>query len=153
MHSHCIYIFDEADGDHLVFRIANYFKHQLFPAQYGFLDEHLADQAGGYATACYCAQFLHIVDQTTARAAHCIGRPHHDGVAQFRCHPLCILNGIDSLTFRHIYPQSIHRLLEGNAVLAAAYGIDVHADHLHAVLLKYSVVCQFGAEIESRLAA
>ena len=43
MYPHGVNVLNETDGDELVFRVADNFQFQLFPAQHGFLDEHLAN--------------------------------------------------------------------------------------------------------------
>ena len=47
MDAHGIHVFDETDGDHLVFGVTDDFQLQLLPAEHRFLDEDLADHAGG----------------------------------------------------------------------------------------------------------
>ena len=44
MHPHGVDVFDEADGDHLVFGIPHHFQFQFFPAQDRFFDQDLSDQ-------------------------------------------------------------------------------------------------------------
>ena len=91
MHAHGIHIFDEADGDHLVLGVAHDFQFQFFPAQHGFLDQDLADHAGGDAAAGDDAQFLDVIDQAAAGAAQGVGGPDDHRVAQFRARPFRLL--------------------------------------------------------------
>ena len=51
VHAHRIDVLDEADGDHLVLGVAHDLELQLLPAEHGFLDQDLADQAGRDAAA------------------------------------------------------------------------------------------------------
>ena len=74
MHAHGVHVLDEADGDHLVLGVADDLQLQLLPAEHRFLDQDLADQAGGEAAAGDHAQLLDVVDQAAAGAAHGVGR-------------------------------------------------------------------------------
>ena len=58
MHAHRIHVFNEANRDHLVFRVANHLQFQLFPTHHRFLDQHLSHHAGGQPAADHEPQFL-----------------------------------------------------------------------------------------------
>ena len=47
MDAHRIHVFDETDGDQLVFGVADDLQLQLLPAEHRFFDQDLADEAGG----------------------------------------------------------------------------------------------------------
>ena len=83
VHAHGVDVLDEADRDHLVLGVADDLQFQFLPAEHGFLDQDLADQAGGEAAAGDDAQFLDVVDEAAARAAHGVGRTDDDRVAEF----------------------------------------------------------------------
>jgi len=44
--THGIHVFNDSNSDHLILRIPDHFQFQFFPAQYGFFDEYLVDNAG-----------------------------------------------------------------------------------------------------------
>ena len=136
VHAHGVHVLDEADGDHLVLGVAHHLELQLFPAQHRFLDQHLADQAGGDAARRDRAQLLHVVDQAAAGAAHGVGRADDHRVAQLGGNGLGLLHAVGGLALGHLDAQAGHGLLEGEPVLAALDGVEAHADDLDAVLVQ-----------------
>ncbi len=119
-----------------------------------FLDQDLADQAGRQAPAGDGAQLLHVVDQAAAGAAHGVGRPDDDRVAESarrssppprRCRR--------SRSAACRCPGCFIVSLKAMAVLAALDGIDLHADDLDAVLLEHARLGQLRREVQPGLAA
>ena len=105
MHAHGVDVLDEADGDHLVLGVADDLELQLLPAQHRFLDQDLADQAGGEPAAGDDAQLLDVVDQPAAGAAHGVGRADDHRVAQLRGDLLGLLDAVGRLALRHVDAQ------------------------------------------------
>jgi hypothetical protein len=134
VHAHGVHVFDEADGDHLVFGVANDLQFQLLPAEHRFLDEDLADHAGRKAAAGYHAELLDVVDETAACAAHGVGRPDDDGIADLGGDLFRLLDAECRGAFGHVDPQPLHRFLEDDAVLALLDGVGLDADDTDAVL-------------------
>ena len=60
-------VLDEADGDLLALGVADDLQLQLLPAEDGFLDQDLSDEAGGQSPAGDGPQFLDVVDQRRRR--------------------------------------------------------------------------------------
>ena len=83
-------------------------------------------------------QLLHVVDQPAAGAAHRVGRADDDGIAELRGDLLGLFHACGDLAARHVDAQPVHRLLEAMTVLAALDGVDLHADHLDAVLVQHA---------------
>ena len=142
MHPHGVHVFDEADGDLLVLGVAHHLQLQLFPAQNRFFHQHLAHQAGGQAAAHHHPQFVHVVDQPAAGAAHGVGRPHHhrDSPVPWRTlrpAPRCRRSRL----LGHLDAQAVHGPLEGHAVLAPLDGVHVHPDHLDPVFFQHPLAC------------
>ncbi len=74
---HGVDVLDEADGDLLVLGVADDFQFELLPAQDRFLDQDLADEARRKPRLAIVAEFLDVVDETAAGAAHGVGGPDH----------------------------------------------------------------------------
>ncbi len=150
---HGIDVFDEADGDHVVFRVADDFQLQLLPADDGFFDQNLADEACGDAAACDHPQFLQVVYDAAARAAHGIGRSDHHRIAHFGGDLFRFLHGGGGLAFRHVDSQFVHRFLERDAVFTALDRVHLNADDLDAVLVQNALAVKLGGQVETGLAA
>ncbi len=151
MDAHGIHILDEADRDHLVFRVADHFQLQFFPTQYRFFNQHLVDHAHRQPATGHGSQLLHIVYQSAAGAAHRVSRTDHYGIAQPGRYLLRIFNRIDRRAFRHFYPQTVHGPLKGNAVLPPFNGVDIYADHLDAILIQHPAFGQLQGQVQRRL--
>ena len=83
MHAQRVDVFDEANGDHIVVSITDYFKLKLFPAEDRFLD-----QEPDLPMRCLQDLFTHtvfklvyIINKTAAGTAHCIGRTKNNRVS------------------------------------------------------------------------
>ncbi len=138
VHAHGVDVLDKTDRDDLVFGVPNHFQLQFFPAQDRFLHKDLSDETGGDPPAGDGAQFLQVVNEAAARAAHRVGRADHDGIAEFRCDLLRLFHGISRLAQRHIYSQAVHGFLEGDPVLAAFDGVHLDAKHLDIIFFQDS---------------
>ena len=153
MHAHGIHVFDEADGDHLVFGVADDFQLQFLPAEHRFLDEDLADHAGGQAAAGDHAELLDVVDETAARAAHGVGRSNDDGIADFGGDLFGLLDAERRCALRHVDPQPLHGFLEDDAVLALFDRVGFDADDADAVFGKHARLGELRGEVEAGLTA
>ncbi len=153
MDAHGVHVFDEADGDHLVLGVADDFQLQFFPAEDGFLDQNLSDEACGNAAVGDRAQFFRVVDQPASGAAHGISWTNDHGVAQFIGDLLGLRYAIGRRAFGHINAQLSHRCLKGDAVLAALNGVHLDADDLYVVFFEHAGLGQLGTEVKSRLSA
>ncbi len=136
MHTHRVNIFNEADGNHLVFAVADNFQFQLFPTKYRFLDQNLANQAGADATADHCFQFIHIVNESAASAAHGIGRTDYHRITQLLRNLNGLLYRIGRFRARHINAQLIHGVLKFNAVFALFNCLDLDSNDLHIIFVQ-----------------
>ncbi len=153
MHAHGVHVLDEADGDHLVLGVADDFQLQLLPAEHGFLDEDLADHAGGEAAAGDDAQFLDVVDEPAAGAAQGVGRADDHRVAEFGGDLLRLLDAEGRRALRHVDAQALHRFLEDDAVLALLDGVGLDADDAHAVFGQHAGLGELRGEVQAGLAA
>ena len=153
MHPHGVHVLDKADRDNLVLRIAYNFEFQLFPSQHGFFDEHLAHHTGGQSARGHRAQLLLVEHQSTARAAHRVGRPQYHRVAQFRGDGLGFLDAVRQFTARHFNADFVHCLLERFTVFPAFYGVQLDADDLDVIFVQNPGLGQLRGKIQAALAS
>ncbi len=133
---HGIYVLDKADGDHLVFGVPHYLQLQFFPADNGFFNEDLADEAGCYAALCDGPQFILVVGNAPSPAAQGVGGPDNDGVTQIVGYLQGLIHGISGSAQGHGDFQFVHGVLELDPVFAPFYGIGLDADDLHPVFVQ-----------------
>ncbi len=153
VHTHRVHVFDEADGDHLVLRVAHDLEFELLPTEYRLFDEYLVHQTGGNPAGRDSAQFLDIPGHAAACATKRVGRANHNRVAQFLRDLLSLLDAEGRAAARHLYAQTIHRILERDAVLTALDSVRLDADYLHAVLVQYALLVKLCGKIQSGLTA
>ena len=153
VNSQRIDVLDEADGDHVVLGIADHFQLQLFPAENGLFHQNLTHQTGLQTAGTDGFQLVHIVHQTAAGAAHGVSRTENDRVAQLISDGQCLVHTVSHLTAGHFNAQGFHGLLELDTVFAALNSINLNADNFHIVLIQYACILQFGAQVQTRLAA
>ena len=153
MDAHGVHVLDEADGDHLVLRVADHLELQLLPSEHRFLDQDLVHDADRQAPRRDGAELLHVVDHAAAGAAHGVGGPDDDRVAQLFRDFLRFLDRVGGIAPGHVNAQAVHGLLEGDAVLAALDGVRLDADDLHAEFVQHAGLVQFRGEVQAGLAA
>ena len=153
VYTHGINVFDEADGDHIVVRVTYHFKLQLFPAEDGFLYQNLSYQAGLKTSGADGFQFVHIVNQAAARAAHGIGGTKHHRISQTVRDGQSFFHAVGNLTPGHFDSQRVHRILEFDPVLAPFDGVHLNADNLHIVFIQHACLAQLRAEVQAGLPA
>ena len=144
VNAHCVDIFNEADGDHLVFSVPDNFELKLFPPQDRFFDQNLADETCRKTACGDRAKLLDIINQPSPRAAHAVCRAKHDRIAQFFGHFFRILDAVHRLAFRQVDPKSIHGFFERCPVFSALDGIDVHPNNFDTVFFKNAGFGQLG---------
>ena len=133
MHAHSINILYKAHCDHLILRISNNLKLQLFPSEDRFLDKDLPDKTKRKSSADDSTEFLDIINQTTACSAHCISRAYNTGQADILKRFFSFLKTICNLTSRHLDTELIHCILECLAVFSPLDGVNLNAYNLDAV--------------------
>ncbi len=99
------------------------------------------------------AQFLDVVDETAARAAHGVGRPNDDGVADLGGDLFRFLDAEGRGALRHVDAQPLHGFLEDDAVLALFDGVGFDADDADAVFGEHAGLGKLRGEVETGLAA
>jgi hypothetical protein len=153
MHAHGVDILDRADADHLVPGIAHHLVLEFHPALERLLDQHLARHGERQAAGGDHTQFLHVVDEAAAGAAHRVGRTHHQREADLRGQPLRLVQRAGHARVRRLDSDFRHELLEYLAILAALDGFQVYTDNLDIVLGKDTGLAEGHGHVEPSLPA
>ena len=146
-------IFNEADRDHVVVPVADYFELKLFPAENRFLDEDLMNEGCLQAAGHDDLELFPVVDKSAAGAAHRIGRTQNDRIAETVGDLKTFLHRVGYLAPGHLDAKLCHGLLEFDTVLAALNGVDLDTDDLDIVLVENAFLIELGGEIQTGLAA
>jgi hypothetical protein len=142
MDTHCVDVLDEADGDHLVLAVADDLQLELFPAEHRLLHEDLPHETRAKTTVCDIAKLLHVVDESTARAPHRVGRPNDTRQSDVGHDPLGFFQAVGDFATRHLDAELVHRVLEGLSVLTSLDRVDLNPDHPNAVLFQNARTCE-----------
>ena len=140
-------------GDFLSLLVADDFKFQLLPAKDRLFYQNLAYQAGLKTSGADGFQFVHIVNQAAARAAHGIGGTKHHRISQTVRDGQSFFHAVGNLTPGHFDSQRVHRILEFDPVLAPFNGVHLNADNLHIVFIQHACLAQLRAEVQAGLPA
>ena len=135
-------VFDEADGDHVVVFVTDYFQLQLFPAQNGFFYQYLAHQTGLQASGADHFQFFFVVYQTAAGAAHGIGGTEYDRISQLVCNGQGFVNTVGNLASGHLDAKFIHGFFEFDTVFSALNGIYLYTNDFYVVFVQNARLVQ-----------
>ncbi len=153
MDAHGVYIFNKADRDHVVVRIADDLELELLPAEDRLLDEDLVDQGCLQAAGHDRLQLLHVVDKAAAGAAHRVGRTEDDRVTQPVGDRETFLDAVGDFGAGHLDAEHVHGFLEFNTVLAALDRVDLDADDLDIVFVEDALLVELRGKVEAGLAA
>ena len=143
MNTHGIDIFDKANSNHLIFSVSHDFQFKLFPSQDRFFNQNLIYKAFRQTPRSNGAKFFNIIHQTTAGAAHCIGRTNHNRVTQFHSNFFSVFNFVYRLALRHFNAKPLHGFFEGRAIFSSLNSIDSYTDDLHIVFIQNACLRQF----------
>ena len=135
---HRIDVLDQADGDHLILRIADNLDLQLFPTRDRLFDQALAGKGRLQPARNDGPQLLDVVDQTATLATHRIGGPDDHRKSQLTRDPLRVGEVIDDLAAGRLDTEAGHRLFKDLAVLTALDRVQFHTDHLHMVAVQHT---------------
>ena len=148
-----INIFNKADRDHVVVSVPDHLKLQLFPAENGFLYQHLSYKAGLKPSGAYGFQLFPVINQSAPCAAHGVSGTENYRIAQLVRNGEGFFHGIGDLASGHFDSQSVHGILKLNPVFSAFNGVYLHADDLYVIFVQDSFLGQFGTEIQTGLAS
>ena len=151
--AHWVDIFNEANGDDVVFSIAHDFELELFPAGDAFFNEDLTNEAGLETAFADGFEFVDVVDNAAAGAAHGVGWTQHDRIAELVSDLHSFVDAVSDLAACHFDAELFHLVLEFDAVFAAFDGVNLDADDLDAIFFEHACFRKLGAEVEAALTA
>ena len=153
VHAAGVEVFDGADHDGVVVRVAHHLHLIFLPAEDRLLDEHFADRREIKASLHLLVELLAIERDSGTRAAEREAGADHGGQADLGEHLSRLWQTLHDPTAAGLEADLPHRLLEDLAVLTAADRIAPGTDHLDAMFCEHAVAFQLQSEIEGRLAA
>ncbi|OPY77822.1 MAG: hypothetical protein A4E65_02586 [Syntrophorhabdus sp. PtaU1.Bin153] len=153
MDAHGIDVFNEADGNHVVFGVSDDLEFQFFPSQDCFFNQNLAYEACRYSPSCNCSQFFFVVSDPPSCAAQGIGRPYHYRISKPVCDREGLVDTVGGIGDRNRYTEFVHGILEFNAVFAPFDGIRLDAYDPDVVFCQDSLAGKFRRKIEPCLAS
>ena len=129
VHAHRVDVLDGADDHHVVGSVAHDLELELVPAGHRLFEHHLADGAQPQAVL-GPPQALAVVGDAAAGAAHGEGGPHDQRQAEIVGGALDVGQRGGDHAARHAQADLLHGGAKLGAVLGAADGVGVGADHL-----------------------
>ena len=152
MSTHRVNIFNKTYSDHIAVCITDDFELEFFPAEDGFLNEYLTDQAGLQTAGADCLQLLFVVYETAAGTAHRICRAQDYRIAQTISNRECLIYAVRHLTACHLDPDGIHGFLELNTILTTFNRVYLDTDDLNTVFFQNTGTCQLCTQVQTGLA-
>ncbi len=153
MYAHGIDVLDRADDDAVVVVVADHLHLVLFPAEHGFLEQHLVGGRSVQAARHRALEFLAVIGDAPAAAAEGKGRPDDGREADFRLHRERFFHAMRDARARGLEPDIGHRAAEQFTVLGHVDGPLRGADHLHVEFIEDALAHQIERRVERRLAA
>ena len=153
MHAHRIQVFDRADDNAVVGLVAHDFHFVLFPADQRFLDQQFRGRRGFQAALADGFEFLGVVRDAAAGAAHGERRTDDDREAQALLHAPRLFQRMRHARTGRCQADACHRVLELGAVFGLVDGFRRGADQLDAVFGQHAVVMQIQRAVQRGLAA
>ena len=153
MHAQRVDVLDGAYGDHLAFCIADHFVFQLFPAKDALFNQNLGHRGSRQTARDNGLEFLNVVHQAAARAAHGVGGAQNAGVTQAAGNLDRFFHRVGNFRARHLDAQRIHGVLERLAILAALDGVNLHTNNFHVVFVQHTGFVERGAQVQTGLSA
>ncbi len=136
MHAHRVDVFDGADDDAVVSRVAHDLHLVLFPAQHGFLDQDFRGGGGVQPGGDDAVEFFLVVGDAAARAAHGEGRADDRGQADGRQRAARFLQRMGDQAARAFDPDLVHCLAEFLPVLGTVDHFGIGADQFDIVFFQ-----------------
>ena len=147
-------ILDKAYGDHLVLSVADYLDLKLLPVENRLFDKALSRERRVKTARADRAEFLDVVAESAARAAHRVGGAHDYGVADLILDEIDgLLDSVNDTGAGRLNPEALHRRLKYFAVFAALDRIEINTDYLYSVLVENTLLRQLHRKVKARLTA
>ncbi len=125
---------------------------ELLPAQYAFLDKHLADTAASKSPFSYFQKLLTGMGYTSTGTSQGIGRPYDKRQSQLINEPFCFCQCGHCLAAWHLFTDTLHGLLEEFTVLSVLNGLERRAQQFYAELLEDAHLSKLAGDIKAGLA-
>ena len=153
MHAHGVEVLDGAHDDAVAGVVTHDLHLILFPALDGLLDQHLVGGRELEALAHDGDELLVSMRDAAAGAAEGKARAQYAGIAHALGDGLGVGHAVGIARARDLQADLGHGLVKELAILTALDGGQVAADHLDAVLVERTVLCQLDGGVQTGLAA
>ena len=153
VHAHGVEVLDGADDDAVVVLVADNFHLVLFPADQGFVDQQFVGGRQVQAAGTDFFEFVAVVGDTTAGAAHGEGGADDAREADVVGHFPGFFHGVGDGGAGAFQADLFHGLVEAVPVFGFINGVGVGTDHFHAVFLEDAVALQIQGAVQRGLAA
>ena len=151
--THRVEVLDRAHDDAVVRVIANDLHLVFFPAEHRLLEQHLRGWRGVQTARDDLLEFLAVVGDAAAAAAHRERRADHGREADLGLHRERFLKTVSDARARRIQPDVGHRVAELLAVFGHVDRFARRADQFAAELLEHAFAHQVERAVERRLPA
>ena len=152
VNAHRIEIFDRADDDDVVLRVAHHLELVFFPAQNRFFNQALVDGRRSRPRA-RLHQFFAVVSNAAAGAAERERWADDDRESDLAGELEAVFQIVDQRRFRHVEADPLHRIFEEKTVFGLLDGVELRANELHVVLFEDAGVGELDGEIQRGLSA
>ena len=153
MHAHGVEVLDGAHDDAVAGVVTHDLHLVLFPTLDGLLDQHLVGGREFQALAHDGDELLVGVSDAAAGAAEGKARAQYAGIAHALGDGLGVGHAVGIARARDLQADLGHGLVKELAILTALDGGKVAADHLDAILVERTVLCQLDGGVQTGLAA
>ena len=151
--AHRVDVFDKADGNQFIVRVADDFDFQLFPTGDRLFDQDFRNHRRGQPASDDGAEFLRVVRDPAAGSAHRVRRTHDAGVAEFFDDRFRFFHRVRDFAASGFDAEFRHRVFELEAVFAAFDGVELNADDANAVFFEDARFFEFHRQVQRRLTA
>ena len=153
MHAHRVDILDGADDDAIVVLVADDLHLEFLPAKHRFLDQHRVDRRRGQAALHQFLEFVLVIGDAAAGAAHGEGRTDDRRQLDVIQRQHGLFQRPDLTRPRAFQADLVHRLAEPLAVFRLVDDVGVGADHLDIQQVQHAALFQLQRGVQRRLTA
>ena len=153
VNAHRVDVFDKADGNQFIVRVADDFDFQFFPTGDRFFDQNFRNHRSGQTASDDGAEFFRIVRDPAAGAAHRVRRTHDARISELGDDRFGFFHRASDFAARGFDPEFRHRVFKFETVFAAFDGVELNADDANAVFFEDAGFIEFHRQVQRRLAA
>ena len=151
MHAHGVEILNRTDNDAVIIAVTHHFHLVLFPAEYGFFQQHLGGRRKIQTVFTNINELFLVVSDTATAAAHGKGRPDNNRETDRGLHLKCDFHTVGDLRPRRTQTDVGHGIPEQTTILGHINGFTTGADHLNTKLLQHTLTHQVERTVQCRL--